>query len=164
MGLVFQQFLDAAAIYVCRSCRAHLAAQSDVISRAFQGRLGQAYLVEAVVNERLGASEERMLMTGLHTVCDLYCRRCDALVGWKYMCAHDRSQRYKEGRYVLEQSQLVAAEQHAPNSLLLLPPLEPLPPLRPRPVAPDSPRVIDNALVLFLRNVGIQADEPTSSR
>jgi DNA-directed RNA polymerase subunit N (RpoN/RPB10) len=26
-----------------------------------------------------------MLMTGLHTVCDIYCISCQSVVGWKYV-------------------------------------------------------------------------------
>ncbi|KAJ2716941.1 hypothetical protein H4R19_000340 [Coemansia spiralis] len=163
MGLVFQQFLDAASVYVCCSCQAHIASRSSVISRAFQGRRGPAYLVEDVVNERLGSSEDRLLMTGLHTVCDLYCRRCNALVGWKYLRAHDKAQRYKEGRYVLEQSQIVAAEQQCPD---MPPPPSPLllEPHRPRPVAPDSPASIDRVLARFMSDVGIQTGGPAISQ
>ncbi|KAJ2784234.1 hypothetical protein H4R18_001222 [Coemansia javaensis] len=140
MGLVFQQFLEAPAVYVCSSCRAHLARASDVVSRGFQGRLGRAYLVEAVVNERLGGSEDRVLMTGLHTVCDLYCRRCDEMVGWKYIRAHDRAQQYKEGRYVLEQSQLLVVEQQT-----------------------ASPPNIDRVLARFMGDIGIRPDSPATA-
>ncbi|KAJ1937679.1 hypothetical protein EC988_007820, partial [Linderina pennispora] len=89
---------------------AHIARIDDVISRTFQGRHGRAYLTEAVVNEKLGACEDRLLMTGIHTVCDLCCIVCDSVVGWKYIRAHDRSQQYKEGRYVLEQSRIFYAD------------------------------------------------------
>lgn len=40
-----------------------------------------------------------MLMTGLHTVCDVFCTRCDNPVGWTYLQAFEESQKYKEGKF-----------------------------------------------------------------
>ncbi|KAL6977463.1 hypothetical protein U1Q18_026262 [Sarracenia purpurea var. burkii] len=54
------------------------------------------------VNVTVGEREERMMMTGLHTVADIFCVGCGSIVGWKYEFAHDKSQKYKEGKSVLE--------------------------------------------------------------
>jgi hypothetical protein len=35
-------------------------------------------------NVRLGTCEDRLLITGLHTVRDAFCAGCDARLGWKY--------------------------------------------------------------------------------
>ncbi|KAF4317571.1 hypothetical protein BBO99_00006803 [Phytophthora kernoviae] len=43
-----------------------------------------------------------MLMTGLHVVLDLYCNTCWSPVGWKYKEAHEASEKYKEGKFILE--------------------------------------------------------------
>ena len=37
------------------------------------------------VNVTVGLNEERMMMTGLHTVADLFCVGCGSIVGWKYV-------------------------------------------------------------------------------
>ena len=37
------------------------------------------------VNITLGPKEERLLMTGLHTVADIYCTCCNTTLGWKYV-------------------------------------------------------------------------------
>ncbi|KAI7822256.1 yippee zinc-binding/DNA-binding /Mis18, centromere assembly-domain-containing protein [Kickxella alabastrina] len=111
MGLMLQEFIEAPSVYACLICRAHIAKRDDVISRTFQGRLGRAYLTESVVNARLGEGEDRLLMTGMHTVCNLHCRLCDSVIGWKYVHAFDKSQQYKEGRYVLEQSRIYSIDQ-----------------------------------------------------
>ena len=37
------------------------------------------------VNITLGPKEERLLMTGLHTVADIYCTCCNTVLGWKYV-------------------------------------------------------------------------------
>lgn len=54
----------------------------------FQGRHGRAYLLSNVVNVTLGPREERVLITGLHTVADIHCTSCNAVIGWKYVRAH----------------------------------------------------------------------------
>ncbi|KAJ6982950.1 hypothetical protein NC653_025922 [Populus alba x Populus x berolinensis] len=54
------------------------------------------------VNVFAGEKEERMMITGLHTVADIFCVGCGSIVGWKYETAHEKSQKYKEGKSVLE--------------------------------------------------------------
>ncbi|KAF8006273.1 hypothetical protein BT93_K0536 [Corymbia citriodora subsp. variegata] len=58
------------------------------------------------VNVSTGEREERMMMTGMHTVADIFCVGCGAIVGWKYETAHEKSQKYKEGKSVLERIKL----------------------------------------------------------
>ena len=33
----------------------------------------------------MGAKEDRNLITGLHTVADVYCNSCQTVLGWKYV-------------------------------------------------------------------------------
>ncbi|KAH9767058.1 protein yippee-like [Citrus sinensis] len=54
------------------------------------------------VNVSVGEKEERLMMTGMHTVADIFCVGCGSIVGWKYETAHEKSQKYKEGKSVLE--------------------------------------------------------------
>lgn len=44
-----------------------------------------AWLPEHRVNVTLGPREERILITGLHTVADIYCSCCGSVLGWKYV-------------------------------------------------------------------------------
>jgi hypothetical protein len=37
------------------------------------------------INVSEGPTEERTLITGIHTVCDIYCNVCQAVLGWKYV-------------------------------------------------------------------------------
>lgn len=37
------------------------------------------------VNVSVGEQEERMMMTGMHTVVDIFCVGCGSIVGWKYV-------------------------------------------------------------------------------
>ncbi|XP_022765015.1 protein yippee-like isoform X2 [Durio zibethinus] len=54
------------------------------------------------VNVSAGKNEDRMMTTGLHTVADIFCVGCGSIVGWKYETAHEKNQKYKEGKSVLE--------------------------------------------------------------
>ncbi|KAL3320523.1 hypothetical protein Ciccas_000787 [Cichlidogyrus casuarinus] len=93
--------------YSCVHCRANLARHSDLISKSFQGSQGRAYLFENVVNVTCGKTEERTLLTGNHLVTDILCEFCKHPLGWKYEQAYEASQRYKEGKYIIELAHLI---------------------------------------------------------
>ncbi len=77
---------------VNRLSRCHLALADELVSKAFQGRHGRAFLFGNVINVTLGPKEDRVLTTGLHTVADIFCLGCDESVGWFYVrCLIDRS-------------------------------------------------------------------------
>lgn len=59
------------------------------------------------MNVMVGPKEDRQLMTGLHTVADVYCLDCHNLLGWKYERAYEETQKYKEGKFILEKSKIV---------------------------------------------------------
>ena len=98
--------LGGPSVYACQQCRTHLTCHDDIISKSFHGRHGRAYLLDHAVNVTKGPSEDRLLMTGLHSVCDLFCQRCRTLVGWTYEKAYEASQKYKEGKYIVEKIHL----------------------------------------------------------
>nr|XP_010318370.1 protein yippee-like [Solanum lycopersicum] len=55
------------------------------------------------VNVTSGEIENRMMMTGMHTVADIFGVCCGSNVEWKYVkTAHEMSQKYKEGKSMLE--------------------------------------------------------------
>ncbi|GKD11772.1 yippee-like protein, partial [Tanacetum coccineum] len=58
------------------------------------------------VNVTCEVKEDRMMMTGLHTVSDIFCIKCGLNVGWTYETAHEENQKYKEGKSVLERFKL----------------------------------------------------------
>lgn len=37
------------------------------------------------LNVGCGPAEERVLLTGLHAVADIYCENCKTTLGWKYV-------------------------------------------------------------------------------
>ncbi|KAK2402372.1 hypothetical protein P8452_03158 [Trifolium repens] len=94
-------------LYFCFNCRNHVALHDDVISKTFQGRNGRAFLFSHAMNVTIGPKEDKELMTGLHTIADVFCCDCHQVLGWKYERAYEESQKYKEGKYILEKSKIV---------------------------------------------------------
>ncbi|KAF8776161.1 hypothetical protein HU200_003852 [Digitaria exilis] len=120
MGLLFVQRLEGEGVFRCRRCRVDSASKNAIISRDFHGRTGRAYLFHHVyvlctplihlcyyVNICLGPNEDRHLVTGLHTVNDIYCSCCQQILGWRYEKAYNQSEKYKEGKYILERARMV---------------------------------------------------------
>ncbi|VTJ84016.1 Hypothetical predicted protein [Marmota monax] len=104
----FQAYLPSChRTYSCIHCRAHLANHDELISKSFQGSQGRAYLFNSVVNVGCGPAEERVLLTGLHAVADIYCENCKTTLGWKYEHAFESSQKYKEGKYIIELAHMI---------------------------------------------------------
>ncbi|CAN6578832.1 unnamed protein product [Malus baccata var. baccata] len=71
------------------------------------GRNGRAFLFSHAMNITVGPKEDRQLMTGLHTVADVSCCDCHEVLGWKYERAYEQTQKYKEGKFILEKSKIV---------------------------------------------------------
>eukprot|EP01136_Pigoraptor_vietnamica_P015205 Opistho-1_new@58078 len=106
MTKLFKEYLTGSRIYSCAGCQCHLASHDEIISKSFQGRHGRAYLFHKVVNIHLGPPEDRMLITGLHTVCDIFCNCCNATLGWKYEEAYEDTQKYKVGKFIIEKARI----------------------------------------------------------
>ena len=94
--------LDSFLVYSCNECRTHLTTHEDLISKCFQGKSGRAFLFHICKNIRCHQPERRLLLTGMHTVCDISCSKCNTVLGWVYIEAHEPSQKYKEGKFILE--------------------------------------------------------------
>ena len=61
------------AIYSCKYCGVDFCYSSDLISKSFHGKTGQAYLFNKCVNVFVGPQSEKEMMTGKHVVVDVYC-------------------------------------------------------------------------------------------
>lgn len=44
---------------------------------------------------------------GLHAVADIFCEKCRTPLGWKYEHAFESSQKYKEGKYIIELAHMI---------------------------------------------------------
>ncbi|WMV34847.1 hypothetical protein MTR67_028232, partial [Solanum verrucosum] len=93
--------------YSCYKCRRHVSFHDDIISTNFQSKKGKAFLFAHVRNVVVGTNEEKRLTTGLHTIADIYCVDCNEVLGWKYEKAVEPSQKYKEGKFILELCKIV---------------------------------------------------------
>lgn len=121
MGLAYNVYLNAKRIYGCKNCKTHLADHDEIISRVshtplpqeyplpanissqnFRGQHGKAFLFDSVVNVQASDPSDRNMTTGRHTVRDIACRQCKEVVGWKYDKAYESTEKYKEGKYILE--------------------------------------------------------------
>ncbi|XP_028554138.1 putative yippee-like protein Os10g0369500 isoform X1 [Dendrobium catenatum] len=123
MGLLFVETLPGPKVFKCKLCKVDSASQDEIVSKDFQGRYGRAYLFEKVVNVCLGPNEDRHLLSGLHTVNDVHCSSCQQILGWRYLLeeknfyaahrtkkkekAYEESQKYKEGKYILEKAKVM---------------------------------------------------------
>ncbi|NXY12858.1 YPEL1 protein, partial [Atrichornis clamosus] len=109
----FQAYLpNCHRTYSCIHCRAHLANHDELISKAsgFFRDLMNYFLTKMVipvVNVGCGPAEERVLLTGLHAVADIYCENCKTTLGWKYEHAFESSQKYKEGKFIIELAHMI---------------------------------------------------------
>ena len=61
-------------------------------------------IVLQVVNLKMSEVMDRVMLTGRHMVRDVFCKNCDAKLGWMYEFATEDNQRYKEGRVILERA------------------------------------------------------------
>eukprot|EP00879_Flechtneria_rotunda_P025080 GHRR01026625.1.p1 GENE.GHRR01026625.1~~GHRR01026625.1.p1 ORF type:complete len:164 (-),score=12.99 GHRR01026625.1:857-1348(-) len=82
----------------------------------FHSKNGPAWLFQRCINVVCGPKEERLMTTGMHIVKDISCTRCMQVVGWKYEEAHEESQKYKEGKYILERAHVVEASSSGMDS------------------------------------------------
>ncbi|KAJ1994882.1 hypothetical protein H4R33_000116 [Dimargaris cristalligena] len=102
MGMKHKVYMDPKAVYSCSHCETHFTVQSELVSKNFTGRHGAAYLFHTVANVYDGKPCERTMLTGDHIVCDLYCMGCMHIVGWKYIKAFTKTEKYKENKSILE--------------------------------------------------------------
>nr|XP_033777972.1 protein yippee-like 2 isoform X1 [Geotrypetes seraphini]XP_033777973.1 protein yippee-like 2 isoform X1 [Geotrypetes seraphini] len=110
----FQAYLPSChRTYSCIHCRAHLANHDELISKSFQGSRGRAYLFNSVVNVGCGPAEERVLLTGLHAVADIYCENCKTTLGWKYKSNQHRTSNLEA---IAEENQLQSKQTQHPCS------------------------------------------------
>eukprot|EP00356_Strombidium_inclinatum_P014204 CAMPEP_0170508202 /NCGR_PEP_ID=MMETSP0208-20121228/61578_1 /TAXON_ID=197538 /ORGANISM="Strombidium inclinatum, Strain S3" /LENGTH=182 /DNA_ID=CAMNT_0010790961 /DNA_START=42 /DNA_END=590 /DNA_ORIENTATION=- len=74
------------------------------ISKTFTGGSGKAYLFDKCINIEFGPEKEKSMMTGLHRVRSISCIQCKKEIGWTYVFAYSQSQKYKEGKFIVERA------------------------------------------------------------
>lgn len=104
MGRIFLSHLGGARLFLCANCETPLTNRTELISTRFTGATGRAFLFNRVVNLCFSEVQDRVMLTGRHMVRDVSCKNCDAKLGWIYEFATEETQRYKEGRVILERA------------------------------------------------------------
>jgi len=71
-----------------------------------------ANLVEGVntLKKEKGQVDTNSPLQPLRSVRDIMCSRCGSLVGWTYDRAYEESQKYKEGKFILEKMRIYLEE------------------------------------------------------
>jgi hypothetical protein len=110
MGKEFFLYIDSTNVYACKDCKTHFSSKPQLISKAFKGKFGRSFLMDQMINVNEGPSEEKILLTGVHVVKDVFCKGCKTYVGWTYVKAFEPSEKYKEGKFILERNQAIKLE------------------------------------------------------
>jgi len=110
MGRIFLEHSGGAKLFLCANCDASLTNREQLLSTRFTGATGRAFLFKKVVNLTFSEMQERQMLTGRHVVRDVSCKNCNTKLGWMYEFANEESQRYKEGRVILERALIVESD------------------------------------------------------
>ncbi|XP_067097658.1 protein yippee-like 5 isoform X1 [Osmerus mordax] len=124
MGRIFLDHIGGTRLFSCASCDTILTNRTELISTRFTGATGRAFLFNKVVNLQYREVQDRLMLTGRHVVRDISCKNCNSKLGWIYEYATEDSQRYKEGRVILERALVRESEgfeEHAPSGISLQP-------------------------------------------
>ncbi|RXN06146.1 yippee-like 5 [Labeo rohita] len=141
MGRIFLDHIGGTRLFSCANCDTILTNRSELISTRFTGATGRAFLfnkvascsnciekyitnrivvetITKVVNLQYSEVQDRVMLTGRHMVRDVSCKNCNSKLGWIYEFATEDSQRYKEGRVILERALVRESEgfeEHVPS-------------------------------------------------
>ncbi|KAF3850074.1 hypothetical protein F7725_019793, partial [Dissostichus mawsoni] len=107
MGRIFLDHIGGTRLFSCANCDTILTNRTELISTRFTGATGRAFLF----------NKDRVMLTGRHMVRDVSCKNCNSKLGWMYEYATEESQRYKEGRIILERALVRESEgfEHVPS-------------------------------------------------
>jgi len=98
------EHIGGTRLFSCSSCDTVVTSREELISTGFQGATGRAFLFNKVVNLKSSEVMDRVMVTGHHLVRDVFCKTCDAKLGWLYELATEDKQKYKEGKIILERA------------------------------------------------------------
>uniref|UniRef100_A0AAZ1XED7 Protein yippee-like n=1 Tax=Oreochromis aureus TaxID=47969 RepID=A0AAZ1XED7_OREAU len=136
MGRIFLDHIGGTRLFSCANCDTILTNRAELISTRFTGATGRAFLFNKggcdsggrwsstsqkvqtqVVNLQHSEVQDRVMLTGRHMVRDVSCKNCNSKLGWMYEFATEESQRYKEGRVILERALVRESEgfEHVPT-------------------------------------------------
>lgn len=126
MGLKITNFFDTPSyesketrVIVCEECLAHLCLLNLVLSDKFWGLLGDAYLVDKLINVlRDPENLETSMETGVYIINKIKCLQCLTKLGWYYKKSYNYSQYFKEGKFVIEKKFIRQIANHSSTAIL----------------------------------------------
>ncbi|KAG9333535.1 hypothetical protein JZ751_011415 [Albula glossodonta] len=98
-----------------------VSAKQKAMGRIFLDHIGGTRLFSCANCDTILTNREvqdRVMLTGRHMVRDVSCKNCNSKLGWIYEFATEDSQRYKEGRVILERALVRESEgfeEHVPS-------------------------------------------------
>ncbi|KAL1748856.1 hypothetical protein HDZ31DRAFT_29003 [Schizophyllum fasciatum] len=100
----------------CKRCRSCVTTESSALSasafpptaRPFKGYAGKAALYTQMFNVRVSQPVVQLMVTGAHTMQEVMCRHCSAYLGWYIVRAHEESEQWKEGCFLVELEHVTA--------------------------------------------------------
>lgn len=111
VAAAFSHFSDSEVVLHCSDCNVPIVKASDVISRSYRIGAGKAFLTAGAYNVNMAdATHQAQYTSGSYTVCHVSCGNCDVNLGVTYVDAHDRTNMYKVGKFLLAQRLLVHPE------------------------------------------------------
>ncbi|XP_057593733.1 protein yippee-like 5 [Hippopotamus amphibius kiboko] len=115
IGRIFLDHIGGTRLFSCANCDT---IRSELISARITAATDRAFLFNKVVNLQCSEVQDRDMLTGRHVVRDVSCRNCNSKLGWIHEFATEDSQRYKEGRVILERALVRESEgfeEHVPS-------------------------------------------------
>ncbi|KAF9531666.1 hypothetical protein CPB83DRAFT_848538 [Crepidotus variabilis] len=95
---------------VCKQCGTCITSHNAIFppssmppgSRGFKGFSGKACLFKETYNVQLSKANVQLMTTGAHTMQEMTCTGCLSYVGWKIVRAHEKSESWKDGQFLVE--------------------------------------------------------------
>jgi len=86
----------------CKQCKALICSSGSLVSSSYRGFAGKAALAVDVTNVRYDRPSIQLMTSGAYTIQEIVCLGCSSYLGWKMIHAHERTERWKEGKHILE--------------------------------------------------------------
>ncbi|KAJ7072304.1 hypothetical protein C8F01DRAFT_1103343 [Mycena amicta] len=80
---------------------------SNSARRSFKGFSGKACLFTETYNVIQLTPKVQLMQTGAHLLAELNCNKCSQYLGYKIVRAFEKSERWKEDRFLLELAELL---------------------------------------------------------
>ncbi|CAA7261603.1 unnamed protein product [Cyclocybe aegerita] len=95
---------------VCKQCGTCITSHNVLLptsaippdSRSFRGFFGKASLFTETYNVALAKPGVQLMVTGAHTMQEVTCGICLSYLGWKIVRAHEKTESWKDGHFLME--------------------------------------------------------------